>query len=391
MISRFCSRPNEGTVIFIFIDRMVKSNACNSGVLSASTMVYVLTALSLVVLISTVYVNSHLNSLLSVSKRIHSYVSMYIGIDSKATVTSNNYTDGHALNLTTSSVRRATSPLATTPGGTTARPDGCKSCFKHDFDFILNNENVCQTDDSAVKVIVLISTTHQNAEKRKAIRETWVSPYIGNRGPVRYMFLLGMISDKALQVALETESASYRDILQEDFVDSYNNLTLKTMMAFRWASKFCQKAEFVMKTDDDMFVNINGLLRVVDQHRDVLQRSVGGFCVLAANPIRDKGSKWYASETMYPQRKYPGYCSGTGYVTSMSVTQRVFDISKHVPFFHLEDIFVGLCIKKIGFAFTRIGGFNANFIPISCSYKQSVITSHGVNPKQMRQAWDLKC
>lgn len=366
---------------------------CSSGVLSASTMVYVLTALSIVVLISTVYINSHLNSLLSVSKRIHSYVSMYIGIDSKATVTSNSSTSGHAFSITNSSVTRAISPIATTPGGTTARPNECKSCFKHDFDFILNNENVCHTDtgNSTIKVIVLISTIHQNTEKRKAIRETWMSPYSGNRGPVRYMFLLGMISDKALQVTLETESASYRDILQEDFVDSYNNLTLKTMMAFRWASTFCQKAEFVMKTDDDMFVNINGLLRAVNQHRDVLQRSVGGFCVLSANPIRDKGSKWYASETMYPHRKYPGYCSGTGYVTSMSVTQRVFEISKHLPFFHLEDIFVGLCINKLGFTFTRIGGFSANFIPISCSYKQSLITSHGVSPKQMRQAWDLKC
>lgn len=366
---------------------------CSSGVLSASTMVYVLTALSIVVLISTVYVNSHLNSLLSVSKRIHSYVSMYIGVDSKATVTSNSSSRGHALGITNSSVTRAVTPIVTTRGGTTARPNECKSCFKHDFDFILNNENVCHTDtgNSTIKVIVLISTMHQNTEKRKAIRETWMSPYAGNSGPVRYMFLLGMISDKALQVALETESASYRDILQEDFVDSYNNLTLKTMMAFRWASNFCQKAEFVMKTDDDMFVNINGLLRAVDQHRDVLGRSVGGFCVLSANPIRDKGSKWYASEKMYPHRKYPGYCSGTGYVTSMSVTQRVFEISKHLPFFHLEDIFVGLCINKLGFTFTRIGGFNANFIPISCSYKQSVITSHGVSPKQMRQAWDLKC
>lgn len=372
---------------------MGKSGVCSSGVLSASTMVYVLTALSIVVLISTVYVNSHLNSLLSVSKRIHNYVSMYIGIDSKATVASNSSSSRHAFSITNPSITRATTPRATTPGGTTARPNECKSCFKHDFDFMLNNEDVCQTDtgNSTIKVIVLISTIHKNTEKRKAIRETWMSPYTGNTGPVRYMFLLGRISDKALQVALETESASYRDILQEDFIDSYNNLTLKTMMAFRWASTFCQKAEFVMKTDDDMFVNINGLLRAVNQHKDVLQRSVGGFCVLSASPIRDKGSKWYASEKMYPHRKYPGYCSGTGYVTSMFVTRRVFEISKHLPFFHLEDIFVGLCINKLGYTFTRIGGFSTNFIPISCSYKQSIITSHGVSPKQMRQAWDLKC
>ena len=382
----------------ILTDAKMKPPRPSSGALSASTMVYVLTVLSFMVLVSTLYVNTRLN----VSKRLQKIVSSYIGDGSKSGVLtfilSNNRTTKSEQDLNQTEVgsdqhtTRRPIVLTTISHGTTSRPSECKSCFEHNFEFILNNGDVCKAGSSSIKVIVLISTIHQNTEKRRAIRETWMSPYRENNGSVRYVFLLGMTKDESRQVALETESATYRDIIQEDFVDSYNNLTLKTMMAFRWASTYCQKAEFIMKTDDDMFINVNGLLHALDSHKDILQRSVGGFCVVSANVIRDSGSKWYVSMRMYPQRTFPGYCSGTGYVTSMAVTQKVFQISPNIPFFHLEDVYVGLCINKLGFGFTRIAGFHANFIPISCSYKRAdMVTIHQVNPDLMKKAWDLKC
>lgn len=383
---------------------MMKPKPRGCGVFSPSTMVYVLTALSLMVLCSTIYANSHLSSLLTVSKRLHKFVSTYIGenpIESISTdipvgyVTSTENTQKSIRDLTSKHSGKnisTTSVPVRAPTASTARPSECSSCFQHNFDFILNNPDICQSENTSIKVIILIATVHGNTEKRKAIRETWLSLYKGNTGRVRYAFLLGMTADKALQVALETESATHRDILQEDFVDTYNNLTLKTMMALQWASTSCQKAEFVMKTDDDMYVNLNSMSTALDKYKDVLQRSVGGYCVQSANPVRDKNSKWYVSLKTYPHAKYHGYCSGTGYVTSMAVTQKVFEISKHIPFFHLEDIYVGLCINKLKFSFTRIPGFNPHFIPISCVYKRTnVITSHQVSPQQMRQIWNLRC
>ncbi|XP_061165187.1 beta-1,3-galactosyltransferase 1-like [Saccostrea echinata] len=380
------------------------------GVLSASTMVYILATLSILVLLSTIYANTHLNSLLDVSRRLHIFVSTYIGENNRdvSTISINNsHVDVISFQTSTVRILQSTRNSVTNhktteirqikltskgPPRSTARPSECKACFEHRFDFILNNVDICQSGNSSIKVIVLIATVHVNTEKRKAIRETWLSQFRENTGQVRYAFLLGMTSDKTLQVALETESATYRDIIQEDFVDSYNNLTLKTMMAFRWATTSCQKAEFIMKTDDDMFVNLNSLMVVVDKHKNILQRSVGGYCVQSANPVRDKGSKWYVSLAMYPHAKYHGYCSGTGYVTSMAVAKKVFDISKHIPFFHLEDIYVGLCLNKLGFSFTRIPGFNPHFIPISCAYKgPGIITSHQVSPQQLRHVWNLKC
>ena len=40
------------------------------------------------------------------------------------------------------------------------------------------------------------------------------------------------------------------------FQDIYYNLTLKTVMGLKWTSIYCNQAKYIMKTDDDIFVNI---------------------------------------------------------------------------------------------------------------------------------------
>ena len=59
-----------------------------------------------------------------------------------------------------------------------------------------------------------------------------------------------------LYLQIVEEYRTHGDIIQEDFVDSYMNLTLKTIMGIKWAQNYCSKASFILKTDDDIFVNI---------------------------------------------------------------------------------------------------------------------------------------
>ena len=54
---------------------------------------------------------------------------------------------------------------------------------------------------------------------------------------------------------------SHGDIFLLDFEDNYRNLTLKTMLSLRWALDECQKFKYVLKTDDDMIVNFDVLIR----------------------------------------------------------------------------------------------------------------------------------
>ena len=55
---------------------------------------------------------------------------------------------------------------------------------------------------------------------------------------------------------LEEESDQNGDLVITEHLDSYNNLTLKTMAAFDWMLTFCPQTEYLLKTDDDMFIQV---------------------------------------------------------------------------------------------------------------------------------------
>ncbi|XP_062576742.1 beta-1,3-galactosyltransferase 1-like [Saccostrea cucullata] len=201
-----------------------------------------------------------------------------------------------------------------------------------------------------------------------------------------------MSQNNSLQLELEKESAIHKDIVQENFIDSYFNLTYKAVMAMKWVSTYCNEAQYMMKTDDDMYVNTDSLKIALDQYEDLLYESIGGYCWTRATPLRQRSSKWYASYRMYPQKIYPGFCSGTGYVTSVHMARKLFEISPHVPFFHLEDVYMGLCVYALGLTVTSIKGFNLDRVPLGCDYKsKAVITSHQLEPDLLISIWHLNC
>ena len=49
---------------------------------------------------------------------------------------------------------------------------------------------------------------------------------------------------------------SLKCLIQGDFLDTYHNLSYKEIMGNLWISEFCEQAEFVVKTDDDQFIDL---------------------------------------------------------------------------------------------------------------------------------------
>jgi hypothetical protein len=132
---------------------------------------------------------------------------------------------------------------------------------------------------------------------------------------------------------------------------------------------------------------------LTDTNKEKLQTSVMGACNSKARPIRSQKSKWFASEDSYPDKFYPGFCSGTGYVTSMHVAKEVYLISPSVPFFHLEDVYVSLCIRKLGFKLQAMPGYNAGRPKLDpCVYKgDKLITAHQLSPIMLQMIWGKQC
>ena len=275
------------------------------------------------------------------------------------------------------------------------RKDDCNNCFKHDFKYLINNPDICKlySNQTEVDLLIIILSVHKNTLERQALRETWLTPSKNNTANIRYAFLFGEIHDATRQESLVRESEQYRDIIQEDFIDAYSNLTYKTLMGFKWAALNCGVTKAVLKTDDDMYINVPNVLKIVQENELQLPTNVFGHCFEKATPIRDARSKWFASVRSYPGNSYAGYCSGTGYLTSVNVARKVFEISRHVPFFHLEDVYVALCIKKLGYHLNNYAGFHTNTPKLDpCVYNgKTLVTAHNIRPNTIRQMWTGKC
>lgn len=86
---------------------------------------------------------------------------------------------------------------------------------------------------------------------------------------LRVFFLLGKSLNGSLNSLVLDESDRFGDIIQQDFVDSYNNLTVKSVMMLKFVTSHCAHASYVMKTDDDMFVHLPNLFRLLKTKKKV--------------------------------------------------------------------------------------------------------------------------
>lgn len=263
----------------------------------------------------------------------------------------------------------------------------CDNCFKLDFDFLTEND-ICGEDNYTL--VYLVFTKYSNVAQRTALRKTWLSDVRTSRYQT-YIFVSGTGSENE-NFNIESmikENDEHKDILLVDFLDSYSNLTYKTVMAFKWVVRRCPQAQFVMKVDDDVWVHKPPLMRTLLKTKF----NFGGYCMFNSFPFRNKDSKYYASFESFPERLYPPFCSGTAYLTKINVIRKILSISPNVPFFHLEDVYIALCLRELGIGVSALRGFNAQKIWSSSCLNKSprLITSHGLGPDEMKQVWSNKC
>ena len=93
-----------------------------------------------------------------------------------------------------------------------------------------------------------------------------------------------------LQVNVSKESDEFDDIIQEDFIDSYANLTVKSLMLLKWYTQHCHTVPYVLKTDDDVYINLKNLFQVVETNKK--PNLLLGTLICGATPIRDPYNKW---------------------------------------------------------------------------------------------------
>lgn len=287
-------------------------------------------------------------------------------------------------------------PMSAPRNGTNG--DHSKSHFKKPVSTLFDSLNytiqtvkMCPNKQSSMKTIVVcVCSAVDNFKIRQAIRKTWGSEdIIGGTPQIKIIFLyfVGRTSNNRLQNRLLNESMTHEDIVQTDFLDTYRNLTLKSVSMLRWVSEFCQNASYVVKVDDDCFLNVPFLVKELAK-TGKKRNFILGYLLKFVRPVRDVKSKYYVSSTDYHWKIYPNYVSGSCYIMSGDVVLSMFNSCLTVPFMPMEDIFVtGICAKKIKVSPSHNSHFVHWKLPSNgCEY-QNKITGHWVKPEEFYKIW----
>ncbi|XP_063421931.1 beta-1,3-galactosyltransferase 5-like [Mytilus trossulus] len=212
---------------------------------------------------------------------------------------------------------------------------------RHQYRALLNNETKCKGKD-----VLLLVFVHSSANKfleRQQIRSTYGSISDYENEHIEYIFVLGQTPKPEIQQKINEESEKYMDIVQGNFVDSYRNLTYKLVFSLFWVNNFCSNANFVVKVDDDVIINLPLLIQHLRQKtKDNLLTDVLECCMhIDTKPLRHSNTKWDTSLLEYPFPTYPPYCNGNPSIMSIDVIKKMYDTTKEVPFLWLEDVYGG--------------------------------------------------
>ncbi|KAL1251176.1 hypothetical protein QQF64_018972 [Cirrhinus molitorella] len=233
----------------------------------------------------------------------------------------------------------------TTVAQTTNVPIYYHVAHPSNYHFILDEPEKCKQNPF---LVLMVPVAPHQVDARNAIRSTWGNESSVQGKAVLTLFLVGLTGGPEAQQQLEEESRQHRDLVQSNFVDSYFNLTIKTMVILDWLATRCPQAQYSMKVDSDMYLNLENLMNLLLAPNTSKENYITGMVMWDRPVIRDKGSKWYVSEELYPEPKYPTYLLGMGYVFSNDLSKKLVEASKNVKPFNIEDAYVGACLKQLG-------------------------------------------
>ncbi|ESO82390.1 hypothetical protein LOTGIDRAFT_134585 [Lottia gigantea] len=246
-------------------------------------------------------------------------------------------------------------------------------------------------------LVILVLSVHHRTEERRVIRETWGRVAHGQSWPgktipekIKIVFLFGLpqVQIKYNTELVKRESEVHRDIVMFEFSETYFNLTLKVLMGFKWIKELCPTTQFVMKADEDIFVDVPQL--VARLHTPEWTNKISGL-LFTIDKTHRKG-KYRVSESLYPFQYYPPHVKGNIYVMPTDIAMKLLNISEYMPYLNMEDVHITgiLAIAAKVNKYQRL--LNEEFSPMglirSCDFsRRNMIAAAFIRPQQARDIW----
>ncbi|KAL1513377.1 hypothetical protein ABEB36_002796 [Hypothenemus hampei] len=276
------------------------------------------------------------------------------------------------------------------------------------------------------ELIIIIMSAPKNLDRRSVIRSTWLS--LGKKTGLtssfkfKHYFVLGSIglsNDEVLH--LSAEQSEFSDILILPIHDGYENLTGKVLKSFEWLDEqynYGLGYKYVLKCDDDSFVNLPLLLSEIPKMEKTLSNSNLKFPLnlspeelnqfittdvqmnenvktnfhinnvslywgyFHGNAKIKTAGKWKENDWITCDRYVP-YALGGGYILSKPLITFLANNAKYFRTFKSEDVSVGLWLSPVT-NIIRIHDirFDTEWITRGC--KNYYLVTHKILPKLMK-------
>ncbi|XP_047143848.1 UDP-GalNAc:beta-1,3-N-acetylgalactosaminyltransferase 1 isoform X2 [Hydra vulgaris] len=230
--------------------------------------------------------------------------------------------------------------------------------------------------NTTYKLLVLVTSHPRNYWRREWIRSLWGNKSVWKEKKWRIVFVTGQEPDDKVMRKLNREAKRFKDILCVDITEDFYLLSHKLIVGLTW-SLHNLNFKFLLKVDDDVFVNINNAIRFVDN----TTTTDGYYGSVIFNNLVERIGKYAVSEKEHLSEIYSPYCSGGGYIlTRKSIVDIIpyFDIKRPLK---IDDAYIGETAMRAGISATQANGFYMS--NTWCEYKKDIIVSHPAN--------DFKC
>ncbi|XP_058089620.1 beta-1,3-galactosyltransferase 7-like isoform X1 [Magnolia sinica] len=208
-------------------------------------------------------------------------------------------------------------------------------------------------------VVIGINTAFSSRRRRDSLRETWLpqgeklQQMEKEKGiVVRFMIGHSATSNSILDRAIDSEEAQHGDFLRLEHVEGYHELSAKTKAFFATAvAKW--DAEFYVKVDDDVHVNLGMLAATLAHHRSKPRIYIG--CMKSGPVLAQKNVKYHEPEYWkFGEEGNKYFRHATGQIYAISKDLATY-ISINQPILHKyanEDVslgswFIGLEVEHI--------------------------------------------
>ncbi|KAF3687958.1 Beta-1,3-galactosyltransferase 2 [Channa argus] len=221
--------------------------------------------------------------------------------------------------------------------------------YPRNYTFIMDDTPTCRTTTPFLILIVPVAPGDKAA--RDAIRNSWGNEKLVLGQVVETLFIIGLhggADAEQQQEKLREENLKHHDLIQSNFQDSYRNLTIKTMVMLEWLAAHCVKASYVIKTDSDVFLHVQNLVKLLLDPSTAKQNYMSGLVWWNSPVLRNPLTKSYMPRSVVAESEYPPYPLGMAYVMSLDLPAKILSVSPHIKPIYIEDAYLGMCLKHLG-------------------------------------------